>query len=233
MALIRSLLFAAIFYPATFLWVLAGLAASLFGRGPTLAVVLSWVELNWWLCRNVLGIRTRVIGAIPSGPHLIAVKHQSMLETLEMVRLSKLPVIVMKKELADIPLFGLMTRRYGVIPVERTAGAKALRAMVEAGKEALKSGRSVIIYPEGTRVPPGKSPPLRPGFAGLYRALGLAVVPVAVDSGRLWGRGIVKRSGVVTFVIGETIPAGLRRDEIEARVHREINALELSAQARA
>ncbi|MEO8453620.1 MAG: lysophospholipid acyltransferase family protein [Sphingomicrobium sp.] len=230
MPLVRSLLFAAIFYPATFLWVLGGLVASLFGRGPTLAVVLSWVELNQRLCQDVLGIRTRVIGAIPPGPHLIAVKHQSMFETLEMVRLSRLPVIVLKKELADIPLFGLLTRRYGVIPVERAAGAKALRAMVEAGKEALKSGRSVIIYPEGTRVRPGESPPLRPGFAGLYRALGLAVIPVAVDSGRLWGRGLLKRSGVVTVMIGETIPAGLKRDEIEERVHRAINALELAPQ---
>lgn len=227
MALLRSLLFAAIFYPATFLWVLGGLVASLFGRGPTLAVVLSWVELNQWLCRHVLGIRTRVIGTIPPGPHLIAVKHQSMFETLEMVRLSRLPVIVLKKELSDIPFFGLLTRRYGVIPVERTAGAKALRAMVEAGKEALTSGRPVIIYPEGTRVRPGESPPLRPGFAGLYRALGLAVVPVAVDSGRVWGRGLVKHSGVVTFMVGATIPAGLKRDDIEQRVHRAINALEL------
>ena len=63
-----------------------------------------------------------------------------MYETLEMVRLTRLPVMVMKKELADIPLFGFMTRRYGVIPVERSAGAKALRAMVAAGKEAIASG---------------------------------------------------------------------------------------------
>jgi 1-acyl-sn-glycerol-3-phosphate acyltransferase len=233
MALLRSLLYAAIFYPATALWVLTGLAATLFGRRPTLAVVLSWTGFHHWLCERLLGIHTRVIGAVPSGPHLIAVKHQSMFETLEMVRLSKLPVIVMKKELADIPLFGSLTRRYGVIPVERSAGAKALREMVAAGKEAVESGRSVIIYPEGTRVRPGETPPLRPGFAGLYRALGLPVVPVAVDSGRLWGRGLVKRSGVVTFIIGETIPAGLKRDEIEERVHRAINALESAPQARA
>ena len=63
------------------------------------------------------------------------------------------------------------------------------------------------------------------GFAGLYRALGLPVVPVAVDSGRLWGRGIVKRSGTITFKIGEIIPSGLKRDDIEARVHAAINAL--------
>jgi 1-acyl-sn-glycerol-3-phosphate acyltransferase len=226
MAFMRSLLWAAIFYPATLLWVVAGLLASLFGRRPTLAVVLSWVELNYWLCRNVLGIRTRVIGTVPPGPHLLAVKHESMFETLEMVRLAGLPVIVMKRELADIPLFGLMTRRYGVIPVERSAGAKALRDMIAAGREAVESGRSVIIYPEGTRVRVGETPPLRPGFAGLYRALGLPVVPVALDSGRLWGRGLVHRPGTVTFLIGETIPVGLKRDEVEQRVHRAINALE-------
>jgi 1-acyl-sn-glycerol-3-phosphate acyltransferase len=226
MALLRSLLFAAIFYPATVLWVLAGLIATLFGRRPTLAVVLSWVDLHHWLTAHVLGIRARVEGVIPAGPYLIAVKHQSMFETLEMVRLTNLPVIVMKKDLADIPLFGFMTRRYGVIPVERSAGAKALRAMVAEGKEAVASGRPVIIFPEGTRVRPGESPSLRPGFAGLYRALGLPVVPVAVDSGRLWGRGFVKRSGTVNFKVGEAIPAGLKREDVEARVHAGINALE-------
>jgi 1-acyl-sn-glycerol-3-phosphate acyltransferase len=233
MALLRSLLFAAIFYPATVLWVLAGLIATLFGRRPTLAVVLSWVDLHHWLTAHVLGIRTHVEGVIPTGPYLIAVKHQSMFETLEMVRLTNLPVIVMKKELADIPLFGFMTRRYGVIPVERSAGAKALRNMVAEGKEAVASGRPVIIFPEGTRVSPGESPPLRPGFAGLYRALCLPVVPVAVDSGRLWGRGFVKRRGTVTFRIGETIPAGLGRGEVEPLVHAGINALELTPEARA
>jgi 1-acyl-sn-glycerol-3-phosphate acyltransferase len=228
MALVRSLLFAAIFYPATLLWVLAGIVASPFGRRPTLAVVLSWVELHHWLARHLLGIRVQVHGSIPEGAQLIAVKHQSMFETLEIVRLAKLPVIVMKRELAGIPLFGFMTRRYGVIPVERTAGAKALREMLVAGKAAVAAGRPVIIFPEGTRVRPGETPPLRPGFAGLYRALALPVVPVAVDSGRLWGRGVVKRSGTVRFKIGETIPPGLQREEIEARVHAAINALELA-----
>lgn len=232
MALLRSLLWAAMFYTATVGAVLGGIAVSVFGRRPTLAVVLGWVEIHHWLCRHVLGIRTQAIGRVPAGAYLIAVKHQSMFETLEMVRLSKLPVIVMKQELADIPLFGFMTRRYGVIPVERTAGAKALREMVVNGKAAVASGRPVLIFPEGTRVRPGEMPPLRPGFAGLYRALGLPVVPVAVDSGRLWGRGLVKNSGTITFLVGDTIPAGLKRDEVEARVHAAINALELAPQAR-
>ena len=226
MAFARSLLFAAIFYPATVLSVLTGIVASPFGRRPTLAVVLSWVELHHWLTEHLLGIRIRLEGVIPTRPHLIAVKHQSMFETLEMVRLSALPVIVMKKELADIPLFGFMARRYGVIPVERRAGAKALRAMIAEAKEAVGAGRPVIIFPEGTRVRVGEDPPLRPGFAGLYRALALPVVPIAVDSGRLWGRSFVKRSGMVTFKVGETIPAGLDRKEVELRVHAGINALE-------
>ena len=233
MPALRSLLYAAIFYPATVLWVLTGLAATLIGRKPPLSIVLGWADFHNWLARQVLGIGLRVDGEVPAGPLLIAVKHQSMFETLEMVRLANLPIIVIKKELSDIPLFGLMTRRYGVIPVERSAGAKALRAMVSAGQEAVATGRSVIIYPEGTRVPVGETPPLQAGFAGLYRALGLPVVPVAVDSGRLWGRGITKRSGTVTFKIGETIPSGLKRDQVEELVHSAINALELAPEASA
>ena len=225
MALLRSLLYAILFYLGTILWVLTGVAATLFGRRPTLAVVLSWADLNHWLARHVLGIRTKLDGVIPEGAYLIAVKHEASLETTEMLRLSRLPVIVIKRELADIPLFGFLTRQYGVIPVERSAGAKALRAMVGAGKAAIDAGRPVMIFPEGTRVPTGQKPPLRPGFAGLYRALGLPVVPIAVDTGRLWGRGLVHRSGIVTFKVGEVIPAGLKRDEIEARVHAAINAL--------
>jgi 1-acyl-sn-glycerol-3-phosphate acyltransferase len=225
-ALLRSLLYAAIFYPATFLWVLAGLLASLAGRKPTLAVVLSWVDAHHWLAKHLLGIRVRVEGAIPPGPYLIAAKHQSMFETLEMVRVAHLPIIVLKKELADIPLFGLLTRRYGIIAVERSAGAKALRTLVSEGRQALESGRPVIIYPEGTRVRVGATPPLKSGFAALYRTLGLPVVPVALDIGHLWGRGVTHSAGTVTFRIGETIPPGLPREEIEARVHAAINALE-------
>jgi 1-acyl-sn-glycerol-3-phosphate acyltransferase len=228
MAALRSLVYAAIFYPMTALWVIFGVGASIFGRKPTLAVVLSWVEIHHWLMDRVLGIQIEVEGSIPAGPHLIAVKHQSMLETLEMVRITDLPVIVIKRELADIPLFGWLTRRYGVIAVERSAGAKALRALVEEGKSAIATGRSVIIYPEGTRVRVGETPELRSGFAALYRALALPVVPVAVDCGRLWGRGLVHRSGIVTVKVGDTIPAGLKRDDVEARVHDAINALELA-----
>lgn len=230
MQLMRSLLFALIFYPGTLLYVVVGLTASIFGPKPTRAVVMGWANFHHVLTKKLIGIHVRVEGSIPPEPHLIAVKHQSMFETLEMLRLTNVPVVVLKKELADMPLFGWMTRRYGVIPVDRSAGAKALRSMVQRGKEAVASRRQVIIYPEGTRVRPGSTPPLQSGFAGLYRTLGLPVVPVAMDSGRLWGRGLLKQPGTVTFRIGAPIPAGLKRQEIEARVHAAINALELAPQ---
>lgn len=229
MTVVRSLLYAAIFYPATAILAVTGVIAALFGRGPMLAMILAWVRLNHWLAEHVLGISTRVVGAIPSGPYLIAVKHQSMFETTELVRLTQLPVIVVKRELTYIPFVGWLMRRYGVIAVERSAGAKALRALVEQGKQAAGSGRPVMIYPEGTRVRVGDTPELRSGFAALYRALGLPVVPVALDSGKLWGRGLLKRGGTVTILVGDTLPAGLPRAAIESQVHAAINALEFSS----
>jgi 1-acyl-sn-glycerol-3-phosphate acyltransferase len=105
----------------------------------------------------------------------------------------------------------------------------ARREMLAVARAAGAPGRPVLIFPEGTRVAPGTTPPLRAGFAGLYRALGLPVVPVALDSGLLFGRGLNKRGGTVHFRIGEVIPPGLKRDEIEARVHAAINVLESSA----
>ena len=229
----RSLLFAAIFYPATLLFVLAGMVVSVAGAGPARRVVLGWANTFHRLARSVVGIRVLFDGDIPEGSYLVAVKHQSMFETIEMVRHIREPIIVLKRELADLPLFGWMTRKYGIIPVDRSAGARALRALVVGGKAAAATGRPILIFPEGTRVAVGEAPDLQSGFAALYRAIGLPVVPVAVDSGRLWGRGIVKRPGTITFRVGATIPAGLGRDEIERRVHAAVNAFESGPQASA
>ena len=231
MQLARSILFALIFYPLTAAFSIAGIAARVGGRPATLTVVRGWMNAYCWLTRNLLGIQTRVEGEVPAGPHLVAVKHQSMFETLEVARLTGLPIVVYKKELSRIPLFGQVTRAYGVIAVEREAGAKALRHLVAEGRKAVADQRSVIIYPEGTRVAVGTTPPLQSGFAGLYRALGMPVLPVAIDSGRLWTRGLVKKPGTINIIIGEPIPPGLKREEIERRVHAAINAIELGPKA--
>ena len=225
MNLLRSFLFALLFYPGTLVYVLSVFAVSPFGSGPVRKVVHGWSDYHNFLVRRLLGIRFAWDGRIPDGPFLIAVKHQAMVETVEALRFANTPVVVMKRELTQIPLFGWVTRRYGVIGVDREAGAKALRNMLGEARQAIEQQRPVVIFPEGTRVPHGERPELRPGFAGLYRALGLPVVPVAHDSGKHWSRGLAKRAGTINFQVGEVIPAGLKRDEVEARVQRSINAL--------
>ena len=98
--------------------------------------------------------------------------------------------------------------------------------MLKAAREAVAANRPIVIFPEGTRVAPGERPELRPGVAGLYKTLGLPVYPVALNTGRLWPKGkFGKRRGVVTMKLGEPIPAGLPREEIEARIHAAINVL--------
>lgn len=229
MNFLRSAVFALMFYPGTLLWVLGAMGGALIGTRQLRFFVHGWSAYHHWLVVHVLRIRFEWDGQIPPGPYLIAVKHHSMMEAVDTLVFATLPVVVMKRSLIAMPLFGWVTRTYGVIGVDRDAGAAALREMIAAGRKAREDGRPVIIFPEGTRIPLGEAPPLRPGFAGLYRALGLPVVPIAHDVGRLFDTGFVKRSGTVHFKVGEVIPAGLKRDEIETRVHTAINALNRAA----
>ena len=225
MAALRSLLFVLLFYPGTLVYVLGVIMVSPIGSRPVQAVVHAWSAFHHWLVRNILRIRIEWDGAIPDGAYLIAVKHSSMMEAVDTLHFANTPVVVMKRELTVIPLFGWVTLRYGAIGVDRNAGSAALREMMVQAKAAVAGGRPVLIFPEGTRIPFGDNPPLKPGFAGLYRALGLPVVPVAHDVGKLWHKGFVKQSGTVRFKVGEVIPPGLKRVDIEARVHAAINAL--------
>lgn len=227
MNLVRSALFALFFYAGTAVFVLLSFPASLVGQNALRSVVRGWALYHRGCAALLLGIRTRVEGPRPNGAALVAAKHQSMFETIEMILLLDEPTVVMKRQLSDIPLFGWVTRRYGVIPIDRAGGATALRRMMRAAEAAVAQGRPIVIFPEGTRVAPGSRPPLQSGFAGLYRALKLPVVPVALDSGRLWPRqSFVKRPGIVTMRFAPPIPPGLPRGEIELRLHAAINALE-------
>jgi 1-acyl-sn-glycerol-3-phosphate acyltransferase len=227
MDFVRSLLFALVFYPGSVLYVLAGIMIMPLGRNAVRRVADGWAAFHRVCARFLLGIRTRVEGEVPHGPALVAVKHQSMYETLEIALILDTPATVMKSELGRIPLWGRLTRVYGILHVDRDGGGTALRQLLRSAQEAVAEGRPIVIFPEGTRVAPGESPPLEAGFAGLYRSLGLPVVPVALDSGRIWPRRrFVKRPGWVTMRFGTPIPPGLPRKEAEARVHAAINALE-------
>lgn len=227
---LRTLAFTIAFYAGTVFFVAAAALASPFGQAPVQRIAEAWARYHRRCAALLLGVRTRIEGNVPAGAVLVASKHQAMYETLEVVIILRRPQVVMKRELARIPVWGRIARRYGMIPVDRTGGAAALRQLMADAKVAVAEGRPIVIFPEGTRVTPGEQPELQPGFAGLYRAFNLPVVPVALDSGRLWPRHLfTKRPGVVTMRFGDPIPPGLPRREIEARVHAAINALEAPA----
>jgi 1-acyl-sn-glycerol-3-phosphate acyltransferase len=230
MNLLRSILFAVFFYSGSVVAVLLAFPAAAMGQNALDWITRSWALYHRLCARAFLGIRSRVEGAIPPGAVLIAGKHQSMFETIDALVILERPAVVLKRELADLPGWGWVAKRFGVIPVDRAGGAIALRRMLKAAQAAKADGRPILIFPEGTRVLPGEQPPLQAGFAGLYRALGVPVVPIAIDSGRIWPRrSFAKRPGIVRWKVGEIIPPSLPRDEIEARVHQAINALEGSA----
>jgi len=220
----RSLVFYATFLAGTVFYVLGSLALLAAGSRRFAGFVGHWGHFHLACVRHILGIRVVQRGQLPPGPVLVAVKHESMFEAVDMPRLLDRPGVFAKAELLRIPLWGLAGERFGLIGVERDQGAKALRRMVAAARDILAQGRPLAIFPEGTRVPHGTRPPLQSGFAGLYKLLGVSVVPVAVDSGPLYHR-LWKRRGTITILIGEPIEPGLAREDIEARVLAEINRL--------
>ena len=227
---LRTLAFTLAFYAGTVVYVTVAALVSPFGRGAVQRVAEGWARYHDRCAAILLGIHCRIEGAVPTGAVLVAAKHQSMYETVALVTILRRPQVVMKRELSRIPVWGWLARRYGMIPVDRAGGAAALRRLMVQARDAVAEGRPIVIFPEGTRVAPGEQPELQPGFAGLYRAFNLPVVPVALDSGRLWPRRtFVKRPGLVTMRFGDPIPPGLPRPEIEARVHGAINALEAPA----
>ena len=221
----RTLIFRIVFYGLSVPIVLGAPVAGLFGERAMIRYAQAWARFHRWCAQVLLGIVTRVEGTPLPTAAFYAAKHQSMYETLELVLILNGPAIVMKQELMRIPVWGWAARRYGIIPVDRGASGSAMRSMMRAAQAARAQGRSVLIFPEGTRVAPGEAPPLKAGFAGLYRALGLPMVPVALDSGMVWPRRGAKRPGVVTIRFGEAVPPGLPRTEAETRAHQAMNVL--------
>lgn len=225
--ILRNLAYYLAFYGGSVVIVLACVAMLFGSRAQFRATVDSWSLWQRFCARHLLGITVRVEGALPPGPVLVVFKHESFFEAIDLAQVLPYPGVFAKAELMRIPLWGLAGRRYGLVSVERDQGAKALRHMIAAARELSGQGRPLALFPEGTRVPHGESPPLKSGFAGIYKLLGLPVVAVAVDSGRLYHRWW-KLPGVITYRFSDPIPPGLPRDEAEARAHAAINALNRS-----
>lgn len=223
-AALRSLAFYVLFYGGSVLLVIASVVAVLARPQWLRGIVGRWGGWHLWCTQKVLGIEVVLDGELPQGPVLIAVKHEAFFEAIDTPRLFTFPAVFAKQELFRIPGWGYSALTYGLIPVAREEGAKTLRQMLALAKQRVEQGRPLVIFPEGTRVAHGTQPPLQAGFAGLYKLLKLPVVPIAVDSGATYHH-VIKRRGRITYKVGETIPAGLPREEVEARVHAAINVL--------
>ena len=225
---VRSLLFYVVFYVGSIPYVISAAVMMPIAQSTFVRIIVGWSQWHRFCTRWLLGITVRIEGTIPTGPVIIALRHESFYEAIDLPCLLDDPVIVAKEELMNIPLWGTAAKRWGLITVRRADGAKALRAMVVEARERTAAGRPLAIFPEGTRTRFGQAGELQSGFAALYKLLGLPVVPVAVNSGRLYHRWF-KRPGTVVYRFCEPIPPGLKRAEIEARVGEAITAFNREA----
>ena len=220
MTVLRSSLFNLFFFASTFVLLIPGTLVRLIAPRRTLGFARTWARVELAALRAICGIGFEVSGRehLPaSGPALIASSHQSAFDTMVWMLLVPRCCFVIKRELLRIPLFGGMLRGSRMIAVDREAGASALRTLVKQGEEAARTGRQIVIFPEGTRADPGARLPLQPGVAALAGRLGLPVIPVATDSGLFWGRrAFRKQPGSIHIAIRAPIPAGLPRGGVDA-----------------
>ncbi len=226
MTFVRSLLFNAVFYLVTIVMLIGGAPGFLFlPQRQAMEIVRAWGWVGAFLLRTIAGTRLEVRGLenVPEGGCLIAAKHQSMFETFALLPLLRFPTFVLKRELRFIPLFGWYTMKTGMIPVDRDRGAAALRALAGRAQRELAKGRPILIFPEGTRRPPGAEPAYRSGIGLLYRSLDVPVVPVALNSGLYWPRRkFLRHPGTIVIEFLPPIASGLPTKAFLARLQDSI-----------
>ncbi|MDR0563955.1 MAG: 1-acyl-sn-glycerol-3-phosphate acyltransferase, partial [Azoarcus sp.] len=183
--------------------------------------VTRWCPVMMWAVQHILGLRYRVIGQenIPAKPAVVVSKHQSAWETIGLQVIFPPLSFILKRELLWIPFLGWALASIRAIAIDRKAGQNALTQVVDQGRERLKEGLWVAVFPEGTRVAPGVSGDYRPGGAFLAKRASVPVVPVAHNAGEFWGRGaFLKYPGEIIVSIGTPIETkGIRAEEINRR----------------
>lgn len=225
MAVLRSIVFWLVATVFTLAIAIAALVTLPLHRDVTYRWCAFWARALLWLMRAICGLDYHVVGrgALPPGPVIFALKHQSAWETIAFPALGPPISGVLKRELLVIPIYGWYMRRLGMVPIDRSAGGGAIRELLRRAKGETTRGRSIMIMPEGTRLPPGRAGRYHPGVAALYAHLGLAVVPVALNSGLYWGRrSLLLRPGTVTMEYLPPIPPGLERKEFMALLQERI-----------
>ena len=227
MLLFRSILFNIAFYLNLVVYMLAALPTLLMPRRIVLAAVKSWARTNLWLLKVICGTKVEFRGLenLPQGAFLAAAKHQSAWETFALLPLFADPAFILKRELMWLPIFGWYNWRIEMIPVDRGARGQALAKMTERSRTELGRGRQIVIFPEGTRRPPGAEPKYKQGVAHLYAATGAACVPIALNSGLYWPRRSFHRyPGTVRVEILPPIPPGMDKREFMRRLQGDIES---------
>ena len=217
----RSLLFNLVFYVTTTLFVVLGSPLLFAPRRWAMAALAVHARFELWLLRVIVGTKLEVRGLekLPDGPCLVASKHQSAWETFALIPLFRDPALLMKRELFWIPFHGWFSRKFEMIPVDRDKGPTALRRMLREAKKRIAAGREIIIFPEGTRRPPGAPPDYKTGVVLLYAALGVPCAPVALNSGLFWPRrSVIRRPGTIVVEFLDPIPPGLDKAEFRHRL---------------
>jgi len=182
-----------------------------------------WSSLTLRGLSLICRIRITVTGRenLPAGACLVASQHQSFFDGFIWMTIAEQPAYVIKQELTRIPFIGPMLILSGMVPVERAAGAKALRALMKATQEHFDEGRQIIIFPEGTRTVPGERVPLQPGVVALAKQAAVPVIPVATNSGLHWPRrGWLMTPGEIIIAIGEALPANAGRHSLIDSIYR-------------
>lgn len=224
---LRSLAFSMIFPLWTGLCCIVLALGLLLPRAQALAAAFLWLRSVAWLERNLLGLDYRVIGRENLPDHkafIVAAKHQSAFETMKLHLLLGDPAIVMKQELLRLPIWGAFARKTGMIPIDRGGGRIAVAGMLQAAARAKAAGRPIVIFPQGTRVPPGATKTYKSGVATLYSELQLPIVPLALDSGLFWPKHGPKRGGAITFSFLPPIQPGLEPGEALTVLERRLEA---------
>ena len=192
MIILRSVLFNALFYANLVLQMIVMTPAYfLLPRRKAYWVAKTWARSCHWLFAKVVGTTFEIEGLenVPKGVgYIFAPKHQSFWDAYAPLAWVEDPFYILKRELTWIPLFGWYLKKQRMVPVDRSARGKAMAAVMERAKAEMRSGRQLIIYPEGTRRPPGAPPEYKYGIARLYRDLGVPVVPIVMHPGLFWPR---------------------------------------------
>jgi 1-acyl-sn-glycerol-3-phosphate acyltransferase len=230
MTALRSLAFNVTFFVVTALaCIFVGTPCLVLPRRCSRAATNGWARVILWLLEHIVGLRTELRGEVASlaQPCVIAPKHQSAWDTIVFFAICPDAIYVLKKELMLIPFYGWNAHKLGMIGIDRGGAGAALRGLIRAAKTTLAAGRQVVIFPQGTRVPPGipagEAAPYQPGIAALYGQLEAPVIPVALNSGLFWGkRSFIKRPGTIVLEVLPAIPPGLDRKAFMARLEQAI-----------